>query len=421
MAFLDMLDNWFVKSFFKTKEKMEWVVVPLIVIFSFVVGLLQAVFVGIAAATFLFVGTFFRSGVVKYLATGLNIRSTIERPPNVARWLDYNADQIQILVLQNYLFFGNASGLLAYITTMFEEPEPDLNPQLVPPIPKIIILDLALVTGIDTSAVDAFSDILAVCGNHDCKLFLSGVSKNLRDVMKLCGIEPENIADRSNRKLRFFSDLDGAVGKAEDFLLKQAPFEVHSMEHSTLEATKRNGFQHALALIDEQHQTSFAQELSKLETYTTAIDLEHGDQLYEDTNMDRGLFFIEYGIMASENNFCDITRFPASGALSHHVASKRQKIERTSDATVSRSVLGNGFSYKMSQGGGTLNSMNARAESIGMEMARLKASGIDRQMHTRRFRVARGTHSWHRMLCGSAVYFSNPEHRVYFEQLVLDG
>lgn len=326
MAFLDMIDNWFFKSFFKTKEKLEWVVVPLIVVFSFVVGLLQAVFVGIAAATFLFVATFFRSGVVKYLATGLNIRSTIERPPNVARWLDHNADQIQILVLQNYLFFGNASGLLAYITTMFEEPEPEVNPLLVPPIPKIIIMDLTLVTGIDTSAVDAFSDIRAVCGNHDCKLFLSGVSKNLRDVMKLCGIEPENIADRTNRKLRFFSDLDGAVGKAEDILLKLAPFEADLMEHRTLEASKSGGFQHALALIDEQHQTSFAEELSELETYTTTIDFNPGDQLYEDTNMDRGLFFVEYGIMASGKKL-----FMSFSTSEHYLTTSRQNDRKLSE------------------------------------------------------------------------------------------
>ena len=300
MAFMDMLHNWFFNSFFKTKEKLEWLVVPLIVLFSFVVGLLEAVFVGIAAATFLFVGTFFRSGVVKFIATGLNIRSTIERPPNVARWLDHHADQIQMLVLQNYLFFGNASGMLAYITTMFEDPDPDVDPLLVPPIPKIIILDLTLVTGMDTSAVDAFSDILAVCGNHDCKLFLSGVSINLRDVMKLCGIEPESMADRSQRTLRFFSDLDAAVGKAEDMVLKLAPFEVDSMQYKTTSgATKNGGFRHALTLIDEQHQTSFANELSELERYTTEIDFQPGDQLYENPDMERGLFFVEYGIMAS--------------------------------------------------------------------------------------------------------------------------
>ena len=388
LAFIDMISNWFVRSYFKTKEKVEWLVVPLIVLLAFLVGLLQAVFLGIAMSTFLFVGTFFRSGVVKYMATGLNIRSTIERPPNVARWLDRNADQLQILVLQNYLFFGNASSILSYITTMFEEPDPDVDPMFVPPCPKIIILDLTLVTGMDTSAVDAFSDILAVCSNHDCKLFLSGVSKSLRQVMSLCGIEPENIPDRSQRKLRFFGDLDGAIGKAEDYLIKTAPFEVDSTADAG--PARAGGFRHALSQIDEQHLTSFADDLCDLEEYSTVVDMETGDLLYDDPTLERGLFFIEYGIM---------------------------KIERISEATISRSGIGGTFNRGFQRG--TLNAMSARAESVGREMARLKAGGLELQ-HTPRFRVARGR----TVLSCYSVFIARgriSDKFFFFKQLVLAG
>ena len=68
-----MVSTWFVKSYFKTKEKMEWLVVPMIVVFAFVFSLLQAVFIGLAMSTFLFVASFFRSGVVKYIANGLTM------------------------------------------------------------------------------------------------------------------------------------------------------------------------------------------------------------------------------------------------------------------------------------------------------------------------------------------------------------
>lgn len=40
------------------------------------------------------------------MATGITLRSTIERPPRAAKWLDQNGELIQLLVLQNYLFFG---------------------------------------------------------------------------------------------------------------------------------------------------------------------------------------------------------------------------------------------------------------------------------------------------------------------------
>jgi MFS superfamily sulfate permease-like transporter len=71
LAFIDMQSTWFFKSYFKTKEKMEWLVVPTIVVLAFAVGLLQAVFLGLAISTFLFVAAFFRSGVVKYISNGL--------------------------------------------------------------------------------------------------------------------------------------------------------------------------------------------------------------------------------------------------------------------------------------------------------------------------------------------------------------
>ena len=153
-------------------------------------------------------------GVVKYIANGLSVRSTIERPPKAADWIDKNGELIQILVLQNYLFFGNASSVFAYISSMFEDPDPEIDPCFVPPVPKYVILDLTLLTGMDTSSVDVFGDILTLCRTNDCKLFLAGVNRGLMKTMSLSGFKPDTAKVRSTRKLRFFSDLDNAVGKA---------------------------------------------------------------------------------------------------------------------------------------------------------------------------------------------------------------
>ena len=96
LAFIDMIYTWFYKSYFKTKDKSEWMVVPMIVVCAFTVGLLSAVFLGIAFSTFLFVAAFFRSGVVKYVADGIAIQSTIERTFKSSEWLNENGDLIQV-------------------------------------------------------------------------------------------------------------------------------------------------------------------------------------------------------------------------------------------------------------------------------------------------------------------------------------
>jgi sulfate permease, SulP family len=297
LAAVDMIFIWGMKSYFKTREKMEWLVVPAIVILAFSVGLLQSVFVGIALSTFLFVAAFFRSGVVKYISNGINIRSTIERNPKVTRWLDQNADQIQILVLQNYLFFGNATSIFSYITSMFDDALSDEDALFIPPKPKVVILDLTLVTGMDTSAVDVFSDILNQCKRNGCKLFLSGVSKLLREVMFLSGLNPETKEKRAIRSLRFFHELDAAVGKAEDMLidLEQLDEDLDPQ----LDSSSSAGLSLALRVIDEEHGTCIHDDLIKLQDYTEIVDVSAGEVLYRDRDMDRGLFFVEHGIMVS--------------------------------------------------------------------------------------------------------------------------
>lgn len=237
------------KSYFKTKNKSEWLVTPLIVVLAFVVGVLQSVFLGLAMSTFLFVAAFFRTGVVKYVANGITIRSTIERVSRDAKWLDQHGDLIQILVLQNYLFFGNASSTFSYIASMFRDPGPEVDPCFVSPSPRFLIIDLTLVTGLDTSAVDVFSDIFNLCSNHNCKLFLAGLSRELREVMTVGGLRGDPTLKSSERKLRFLSTLDGAVGKAEDLLLENERPEDSSIIRAGF---AEEGFLKALRLIDEQ-------------------------------------------------------------------------------------------------------------------------------------------------------------------------
>ena len=105
---------------------------------------------------------------------------------------------IQILVLQNYLvsrlltilfitilfgqsahllslrqFFGNAKSICSFVQTMFDEPQ-DLNDHHdLPPIPKHLIIDLSIVTGIDSSAGKVSSSMRvsrAHCSNSSSAL-----------------------------------------------------------------------------------------------------------------------------------------------------------------------------------------------------------------------------------------------------------
>ena len=70
LAAIDMLRTWLFQSYTKTKNKGEWLVVPFISIATYVIGNLQSVALGIALSTFIFVESFYRTGVVKFIASG---------------------------------------------------------------------------------------------------------------------------------------------------------------------------------------------------------------------------------------------------------------------------------------------------------------------------------------------------------------
>jgi MFS superfamily sulfate permease-like transporter len=370
---LDMISTWYVESFYKTMEKVEWLVVPIIVVSSFVLGLLNSVFVGIAISTFIFVAAFFRSGVVKYLANGLSIRSTIERSFDASEWLDQHGDKIQVMVLQNYLFFGNASSMLNYVSMMFEDVRPRdkmSSPHDLIPIPRYLVMDLSLVTGMDTSTVGIFNDIKTVCSNHGAKLFVSGLSIPLRETLALGNFKPEG-GERSKRSVRFFTALDAAIGKAEDCLLDDEILNNDVPKNDVFNTQdEAASFAHALEAIDEQHGIEVGADLMSLFEYTTPVKLEQGERLYSleggpVLESDRGLSFL------------------ASGLL---------KIERDSNLNTMRKSVsaGSGDSFGSLRGN---RSLTARYRAVGKESMLLKA-GLHRRRVTSFVRLARVGPGW---------------------------
>jgi MFS superfamily sulfate permease-like transporter len=306
---VDTFSVWFIAAYRKTQDLAEWLVVPIIVGFSLFVGFLNAIFIGIAISMFVFVASFLRVGVVKFNSTGLELRSRIERSMTQSVWLDSHGDYMQVLVLQNYLFFGNASSVLNYIATMFEEVDEAESLRLdfsLPPVPKVLILDLSLITGMDTSTVDIFADIKELCKNNECRLYLAGLSPRMRKGFALGGIKPDT-GIRSMRFVRFFPDLDTTLGVAEDFLIQNEMETIISENHP--QSLGDGGFQHALKQIDELHGQEFADGLLALQPFVVPLELQPGHCLFQSdggtgivNEGQRGLFFIESGLLKIERD-----------------------------------------------------------------------------------------------------------------------
>lgn len=358
MAAIDLLYSNFIKSHQKIRS--EWFVIPVIVLAGQAFGVLQSVALGVAISTLMFVAAFYRAGTVKFIANGLILRSsTVERHSEDNVWLDKNGDLIQVLVLQNYLFFGNATSVMNYISSMFDDVDM-IDDEFLPPKPKYVVLDLSIVSGMDMSAIDVFADVTSLCKSQGCKLIIAGASRVVRSALIAGGVK-----SASHLHLSFVEDLEVALGMAEDGLLKfvyRSEEKVREngirMKHLRSMSQVEIGLRLALKEIDRQHNLSFASDLQELEEYTTAMDLEAGEQL----DLPRGLYFVESGLINSEHN--------PSASLTRG----RQMLYATS---------------VMSQSTDSIGQLNARSATIGRGQAVLKNSFSS---HT--FRLCRVGPGW---------------------------
>jgi MFS superfamily sulfate permease-like transporter len=372
----DNIVTWFIKPISKMDNLLEWSVVPFIVMFSLLVGFLNAVILGIGVSTFLFVTDFFRVGVVKYDASGLEIRSRIERSLVQSVWLDTHGDNLRVLVLQNYLFFGNASSVLRYIETMFEDIPLMQSRQLaypIPPVPVVLVLDLSLITGMDTSAVDVFMDIWRICKTNDCNLYLCGLSPRLKKTFAKGGMRPDTKGPRKSRTLLYFSDIDHGLGRAEDVLIDKNMGDF--AKQSLFQLKKgRSGFHVALQLIDQLHSTNMADGLLELEPHTSIVTLEEGQILYKKDGgvireKDHGLFFIESGMIREDDGRSNRTNTRTGGSFRHG------------------SILAKGNDN-------TLRMKHARLDTAAYRAALTKLAGREATHHSNNLRISTAGPGW---------------------------
>lgn len=111
-------------------------------------GVLPAVGLGLAFSIGLFLLNYSRTSVVRHQLSGGSLSSHTHRAPHQQKELVTMGDQIQILQLQGYLFFGSADQLLRQIKGLLDAGKPLL--------PQFIVLNFSQITGMDASVVYSF-------------------------------------------------------------------------------------------------------------------------------------------------------------------------------------------------------------------------------------------------------------------------
>ena len=249
----------------------------LVVIIFFIIaarGFLPGVGIGIVAACILFAFNYSRIHVISHEISGSKYRSTIDRSLQEHRILDSKADQIYILVLQGFIFFGTAYPLLAHIQTRIRS----VNT-------RFLLFDFTYISGMDSSSVLIFNKMRQICAAANVNIFFVDLEPRTRSLLEEggCAIlqNPGNVEDNQNDCF-LFPDLDYAIGWCEEQLLVSEKVQSGSDPFEVL-------------FSDVFHE---GQTISDLKKYLERMELPASSVLFKQGETSRDLYFIESGRIA---------------------------------------------------------------------------------------------------------------------------
>ena len=203
---LEFLVEWLVDTW-KRLHKSDYLVIVLILIVIGTVGFLEGIVIGLLMSIALFVINYSKVEVVKYELTGKTFNSNVERSEYLRKILDDNGDQIFILPLQGFIFFGTANKLLQRVLDRIES---DTRNSM-----KYLLSDFRQVTGMDSSAVNSFNKLKIMAENHQFEILLCGLDQDINEQLLIEGIIPDD-----SNIIQTFVDLDHGLEWCEEQIIQ---------------------------------------------------------------------------------------------------------------------------------------------------------------------------------------------------------
>jgi SulP family sulfate permease len=263
---LALLVEWVIEAW-EELPKADYFVIILILVTAAVFGFLQGVGIGILVAVAMFVFNYSRVQAVKHALTGSEYESNFEHSIAHQELLHRKKDEIYILLLQGYIFFGTANTLLERIRRRAADPDQ--------PTVHYLILDFALVNGLDSSALISFLKMKWLAQAYHLTLVFTSLSAKLKRQLEQAGCivatDPLN---------RAFTDLDHGLEWCENQLL------------ADLDPTKART--HPLT---QQLAKLFQSEddLPRLMKYFEPLQTPAGHYLFKQGESANGIYFVEFG------------------------------------------------------------------------------------------------------------------------------
>jgi SulP family sulfate permease len=194
-------------------------------------------------------------------------RSSVERSSADISVLSHYSDEVLILPLRGFLFFGTSNTIREFL---FEKINTGRH--------STFLLDLRRVTGVDGSAIQVFRQIKQICDSTGIRLLYSSVPDATRDrLIKLDAI------DRQDGEPLIFPDMDLAVEWLENELLAR---HADRSRADTIRTFLEDG-------------VGDAAKAELLLSVMGEVRLRAGDTLFHQGDLEDGFYMLESGTVSA--------------------------------------------------------------------------------------------------------------------------
>ncbi|KAJ1675940.1 hypothetical protein EV182_000267 [Spiromyces aspiralis] len=201
-----LYDTWGIVS------SIEYVTIAIIVLAMAILGFNKGIFLGILLACVFFIVIYSQRRPIRKLFTGSVARSTVRRVYRQRRFLEEAGHLIHVIRLQGFMFFGTINHVETTIRKLLDYRQWEHSPI------QFLVLDFALVTGLDFSAAEAFIRIKRLLTSKEIHMVICGASlgSGVSIAMQNAGAWSKD----DDKYVQTFSNLNEALEWCENILLK---------------------------------------------------------------------------------------------------------------------------------------------------------------------------------------------------------
>lgn len=269
LVFLGLIFLWdWVYEASRKLTRLDYFVVLFILAVVGAVGYPEGVAAGTIAAVVLFVHNYSRVDVVSHAMSGADLRSNVDRPVRELKYLREHGDQIFVLHLQGFIFFGTANHLLQEVRARATEPGQHRL--------RFVVMDFRRVTGIDSSAVFSLGKVHQLARRLGFTLLMTQVASDIERLLAIGGLRATSFSS-----FRMFPDLDHGLEWCERLLLTDWGGNGHGAQSSLCEQLKDTWPDGVSA--------------ERLLPYLEPQRVDEGAYLIRQGDRSRCLFFVESG------------------------------------------------------------------------------------------------------------------------------